>query len=273
MNATKKALLSAFMFYVAVTFAVYAFQRQLIFMPSENRILPEDMGLAEVAEITILTATNQSLYSWYGRAKGDQPTILFFHGNAGNVSNRAERFRQFMAKGFGLFILGYPGYGGSDGSPSEASFLDASQLSYDYLLKQGIKADNIVLYGESLGTSVAVQLSARKRAKALILEAPMSSVLDLAKTQFPYFPIGLLLRDPFLSIDYIDQIRMPLLVMHGDSDQIIPISSGRMLFEKAIEPKAFNSIKGAGHNNLHRYAVAEIVQSFLGDQTHSSDRL
>lgn len=267
----KKLFLAAVMIYVASTVAIYALQRQLIFIPSENHVLPEDIGLAEVDEIILFMATNLRLYSWYGHAKDDQPTILFFHGNAGNVSNRADRFRHFMAKGYGVFILGYPGYGGSDGSPSETSFLNASQIAYDYLGKQGIGPNDIVIYGESLGTGVAVQLAATVRSRALILEAPMSSVRDIAQSQFPYLPISILLKDQFLSIDYIDQIRMPLLIIHGDSDKIIPISSGRMLFEKAIEPKEFQSIKGAGHNNLDRYVVTEIVQAFLDDVSHGAD--
>jgi len=168
-----------------------------------------------------------------------------------------------MAEGYGVFILGYPGYGGNEGSPSEKSFREASLLSYEYLRNLGLDAEDVVIYGESIGTGVAVQLAAHVEAKALILESPMTSAIDVASEHYPYLPVSLLLKDRFKSDDHIDRIEMPLLVMHGDRDTIIPIKIGQELFALAKEPKSFVTLEGAGHNDLQLYPVKEIAREFI----------
>ena len=263
MKAAKILILFVLAIYLAINLYVYANQRDFMFFPTLLRVTPEQVGLANVAEVTLQTGSNLELISWFGKARNDQPTILFFHGNGGAVSHREHRFRGFMDAGYGVFMLGYPGYGGNDGNPSEESFREASLLSYEYLRDIGIDPDDIVIYGESIGSGVAVQLAATVQAKALILEAPMSSAIDVAREHYPYLLVTLLLRDRFQSIDYVDGIGMPLLVMHGDSDAIIPIRSGQKLFNQASEPKTFVSLKGAGHNDLQLFSVAEVAREFI----------
>lgn len=245
-------------------------QRDLMFIPSAERVLPHDIGLDEVDEITLETPDGQRLYSWYGHAKSKLPTILFFHGNSRGVSNRRGKIRQIMAKGYGVFMLGYPGYGGSEGAPSESAFIQAAELSYQHLRASGIARGDIVIYGESLGTAVAVQLAAKQQARALILEAPMSSIREIAQSQYPYLPVELLLKDPFLSIDFIGDVKMPILFIHGTDDGAIPISSGRKLFEAANHPKIFHAVEGAGHNNLYDFPVFDVVHSFITDQVSAT---
>lgn len=249
--------------YLSAVVAVYVMQRDLMFAPSVERVLPHDVGMNDIEEVTLTTSADEKLYSWYAHAKPEEPTLLFFHGNSRGVSHRLEKFQQFMELGYGVFMLGYPGYGGSEGSPSEEAFIDAAHLSFNYLRDSGIGASDIVIYGESLGTSVAVQLASKEESKAVVLEAPMSSIREIAQMQYPYLPVGMLLKDPFLTIEYIADVDMPLLVIHGSEDEAIPISSGQKLFELANEPKIFHTVEGAGHNNLSDYQLATIVHSFL----------
>lgn len=235
----------------------------MMFLPATHRVQPIEVDLPGVVEVTLRNESGDRLYSWYGKAEAGQPTILFFHGNGGSIPTRHERFRQWMSEGFGMFMLGYPGYGGSDGVPSERTFREASQLAYDFLREQGVSAEDIVIYGQSIGTGVAVWLASEQIARALILEAPMTSAIDVAETHYPYLPVSLLLKDKFLSIDYVGKIDMPLLIVHGDADQIIGIEHGRSLFEAAIEPKAFFQVKGAGHNNLISYPIVETIKEYV----------
>jgi len=263
MKPVKVFLLLVLASYFAINLLVYANQRELMFVPTPDHVTPEEVGLADVDEVTLVLESKLELNSWFGRAKNGQPTILFFHGNAGAVNHRAHRFRELMAEGYGVFILGYPGYGGNEGSPSEKSFREASLLSYEYLRNLGLDAEDVVIYGESIGTGVAVQLAAHVEAKALILESPMTSAIDVASEHYPYLPVSLLLKDRFKSDDHIDRIEMPLLVMHGDRDTIIPIKIGQELFALAKEPKSFVTLEGAGHNDLQLYPVKEIAREFI----------
>ena len=249
--------------YVLLGAITYLFQRQMMYFPSRDRVLPDEIGLAGVREVTLSTSNGASFHNWHGQARDGQPTVLFFHGNAGNVSHRDYRFREFMVRGWGVFMLGYPGYGGSDGSPSESAFVEASMVAYEHLVDSGVAAGDIVLYGESIGSGVAVQLAARVDAMALVLEAPMASAVDVAGRHYPFLPVSLLMKDRYLSTEHIENIDMPLLVMHGELDRIIPIESGRALFDRAREPKTFVPFEGGGHNDLYRYPTVEIVSEFI----------
>ncbi len=249
--------------FVGIHALFYLSQRQLMYFPTHERVKPQEVGLVEVEEVAFQTASGVTLLSWFGGARGGKPTILFFHGNGGAVNHRAHRFRALMADGFGIFMLGYPGYGGSEGKPSEAAFLEGARLAYQYLRDAGLEPANIVLYGESIGSSVAVQLAATVSAKGLVLEAPMSSGIDVAREHYPWLLAGLLMKDSYRSIDYIQQIDMPMLVIHGEEDRIIPIGLGERLFDEALEPKTFVRIPGAGHNDLHLYVTDEIAADFI----------
>lgn len=263
LKAIKAILILVLVVYTAFNLFVYANQRDLMYVPSVLRIAPAELGLVGVEEVALTTASNVELMSWFARPKDNRPTVLFFHGNAGAVSSRAYRFLDFMEHGYGVFVLGYPGYGGNAGRPSEPNFIEASQLAYDYLAASGIESEDIVIYGESIGSGVAVQLAARVDAKGLILEAPMSSATDVAREHYPLLLASFFLRDSFRSVDYIESIDMPLLVIHGEKDAIIPMQLGQRLAERALEPKTMVVIEGAGHNNLSQYATSTIAREFM----------
>lgn len=249
--------------YLALLSALFFMQRGLVFAADTTHVLPSQVGLDGVAEIALETEDGHRLYCWHARAKEGKPTVLFFHGNGANVASREGKLRPLVALGYGVFLVGYPGYGGSDGSPSEPAFIEAAHLAYHRLTSLGARPGDIVIYGESMGSAVAVQLAAASPARALVLEAPMSSVLAIAQMRYPYAPVAAVLRDPFLSNEHIRGVRMPLLVVHGEQDEAIPIASGRALFEAANEPKTFHAMPGAGHNNLYDFPIVEVMQSFL----------
>ena len=249
--------------YCSINVLAYTNQQNMMYIPSVERISPADVGLANVDEVVLATESKVELTSWFARPANNRPTVLFFHGNAGAVGNRAYRFRDMMVQGYGVFVLGYPGYGGNAGEPSEANFNEAAQIAYDYLRQSGIESSDIVIYGESIGSGVAVQLAAKVPARGLILEAPMSSAVDVAHEHYPYLLAGLLLRDSYRSVDYIENIDMPLLVIHGDKDAIIPLQLGKALVDHAREPKTLVVLEGAGHNNLSQYSASGIASEFI----------
>ena len=185
-----------------------------------------------------------------------RPTILYFHGNAGNISGRAKRFKQVVDSGFGLLAMSYRGYAGSGGSPSEAALL--LRRARDLRLAGG-EAPDIVVYGESLGTAVATDVAARRQGRALVLEAPFTAALDIAAATYPWVPASLLMRDPFLSREHILRRGRagPHRSRHGG--QVIPVEMGRQLFELAHEPKSLAIIDGATHSDLWDHGLWPIV--------------
>ena len=264
MKLFRRLIIFSVFCYATMCGLMYANQRNMMYFPATERIAPVGTALQGVREITVTTAEGHSLYSWYRAARNGQPTILFFHGNGGSVPWRAHRFANADEHGFGLFMVGYPGYGGSGGSPSEASFMSAAHQAYQWLLDSDVAPGDIVIYGESIGTGVGVQLAANVDAKALVLEAPMSSIADVASALYPFLPVRALVKDRFESKEYIANIDMPLLIIHGDADTIIPIRFGEKLFDAAAEPKHFVRLNGAGHNNLNNYNTLGIAANFLG---------
>lgn len=266
MNWMFKIALGIVLFYLIVAAVLFFTQRRMMFGPDRTRVLPSSVNVKNVSEVELITPEGHVLYCWYGTAAANKPTILFFHGNGGNVANREDKYRQLMEQGYGIFMLGYRGFGGSGGSPSEVAFVKDARLAYDHLTKKnGLDASDIVIYGESIGTSVAVQLAATVPSHAVVLEAPMFSVLSIAQGLYPYVPVGSFLRDKFETNLFIGKVTAPLLIVHGDEDRVIPISSGRALYELANEPKRFQVISGGGHNDLYSLPIVAVISEFLGD--------
>jgi len=208
------------------------------------------------AEDVWLTAGDGvKLHAWWLRRIDSPVATLFLHGNAGNVTHRGAALREIQAAGSSVLLLDYRGYGKSEGSPSEAGLYRDAEAAYSWLLAKGFAEAEIVIHGESLGTAVAVDLAARKLCKALVLEAPFSSARDVARTVLPR--MGGLLMWGFDSLSKIGRVRVPLLVLHGDADEVIDIGLGRKLFAAAKEPKQMWVIEGGGHNNIVEAAGRE----------------
>ena len=253
----------AFVAYAALVGGLFFFQRQLLYFPDKTR--PALAGLEQlgVREAVLSTEDGLSLLSWYLPGHPGRPVILYFHGNGGHIGYRVERLLRFAREGYGVLMPEYRGYGGNAGTPSETGFNADARAALGFLEGEAIPPNRVVLYGESLGSGVAVQLAAQHDVAALILEAPFTSVAEVAQCHFPYVPAARLVIDRFDSLSLIGRIRAPILVLHGERDRVVPMRYGRTLFNAAPEPKEGWFVPEAGHENLARYGGLDTVVSFI----------
>ena len=244
------AILGLVLLYGAAVAAMYLLQRDLQYHPENKGLTPETVGITGATIETLHTPDGESLVLWFSPAAPGKPTILYFHGNAGEIGDRPNRFKAYQAQGFGVAYLSYRGFGGSSGTLSEEGLITDAVTAYDWLLAGGTDPKRIALVGESLGTGVAVQLAAAKPVGAVALEAPYTSTADIAARSYWWLPVRLLMRDQFRSIDHIKAVTAPLLMIHGDSDLLIPLEYGERLFAAANPPKEFIVVMGSGHDAL-----------------------
>ena len=249
--------------YAALVGGLYLFQRQLLYLPDRTR--PELLGLEKlgVREVTLTTEDGLSLLSWYLPGHPGRPVIAYFHGNGGHIGYRAERLLRFAQEGFGALMAEYRGYGGNPGTPSETGFYNDGRAALAFLAREGVAPSRLVLYGESLGSGVAVALAAEHEIGALILEAPFTSVAEVAQCHFPYVPASRMVIDRFDSLSRIGRVKAPILVLHGERDRVVPIRYGRALFDAGPEPKEGWFAPEAGHEDLARYGSLDVVVAFI----------
>jgi fermentation-respiration switch protein FrsA (DUF1100 family) len=249
--------------YLLVLACLYVFQRQLLYFPDRSR--PEHGHFAElgVREVWLTTKDGLSLLSWYLPPREGRPVILYFHGNGGNIGHRAHPMRRFGDEGYGVLLVGYRGYGGNPGSPSEAGFYADAQAAVDFLEHEGIGTDRLVLYGESLGSGVAVEMAARRPVGALVLESPYTSIAALAQYHYPYVPASLLIWDRFDAVSQIDALKAPVLILIGGRDIIVPPRFSQALYDAAPEPKEVWFAPEGGHEDLERFGSLDRVVAFI----------
>jgi uncharacterized protein len=255
--------IAAAVIYLCAMSAMYLLQRHLQYFPTHAALTPDSVGLSGVQVVALGTPDGETVVLWYAPAKAGQPTILFFHGNAGEIADRADRFAFYQQHSFGVAFLSYRGFGGSTGTISEPGLMIDAQAAYDWLMAEGVPADRIVLVGESLGTGVAVQLAARQVVGAVVLEAPYSAAVDVAAGIYPWLPVRLLMKDQFRSTDHIAAVTAPVLILHGTGDRVIPFALGQQLFAAATAPKQFEELTDAGHEALFSPATWAREVAFL----------
>jgi hypothetical protein len=246
----KLGFLTFAVLYAAALSGLYVVQRDLQYFPTHRNPLPEAVGLAGVSPVELGTPDGETLVLWYAAPAPDQPVILYLHGNAGEIADRADRFAFYQARGYGVAFLSWRGYGGSTGQPGETGLLTDAKAAYDRLRGQGVPARRIVLVGESLGTGPAVMTAARNPVGAVILEAPYTAAVDIARRAYPWVPVGLLMKDQYRARDVVAEIRAPLLILHGAADSVIPQGFGKQLYDLAQDPKTFVSLGPVGHEAL-----------------------
>jgi uncharacterized protein len=233
--------------YAAALMLTYVFQRSLQYHPNNLVHEPAIAGLADEQRLTLLTPDGEKIMAWHEAAPAGRPIILYFHGNGGGLSNRADKISCFTNRGFGFLGVSYRGFEGSSGSPSESGFITDANTAYDWLHTQGVAPKDILLIGESIGTGVAVQLAAAKEVGAIALESPYANAVDVGAASYWFFPVHWLMKDQFRSEEYIKDVKAPLLITHGKQDALIPIAQGRKLFDLANKPKQFNAFESSGH--------------------------
>ncbi len=269
----RKKLMDTFLWliaaYVVFCAAAYFGNRLFMYFPDANRVLPREVGLVGVKEIELPTPDGETLVGWYAKANPGQPTILYFHGNAGNAAGRAEKIERMRTGGTGVFFLNNRGYGGSSGQPTEKHNVADAIMVYDTLRAQGVPGNQIVLYGESLGTGQATQLGASREVKAVVLEAPLTSTVDVGKRTWFFLPLNLLMTDQYRNARHVTNIHVPVLVLHGEQDAVIPVQMGKRVFAAANEPKRLEVFPDGGHSDLFDHGAWEKVRAFLSEMSRN----
>ncbi len=252
--------------YLGLLVYLFVVQRRILFLPDRTRPDLAQAGLAGLLRpVETATADGLRLLAWYRPPPVPAaPLMVFLHGNAGHVGHRAERVRPYLDAGWGLMLVEYRGYGGNPGAPCERGFYADARAALAFARSQGVADGRIVLYGESLGAAVAVQMATERDVGALVLEAPFCSVGASAVHHYPLFPMARwLVRDRFDSLAKIGRVRAPLLLLHGERDEVTPARFGRALFAAANEPKEARFYPEGGHVDLDGLGAPRAVIDFV----------
>jgi uncharacterized protein len=237
MNYLAVILLIFVLAYFFILIFTYFFQRNLLYHPKVNNYL-DDKILVNVKKVKITTEDNIELLSWYhNKNNKDYKTILFLHGNAGSLENRIHKINHFKDININFIIISWRGFSGNMGNPSEKGLYEDANAAIRWLKSNGIEEKNIIIYGESLGTAIAIEVAQNKNFAGIILESPFTSMSNLGKKKYPFLPVNLLLKDKYQSDIKIKNIKSPILIMHGKVDNVVPFTMGKKIYELANIPK------------------------------------
>ena len=260
--ALKAAAIAGLCLYVSFAAILYFSQRSLLYFPETAHTPPDKAGLPAAEEVALTTSDRERILAWSVAPHEGKPVILYFHGNGGALRYRAERFRNLIAGGLGLVAIDYRGFGGSSGSPSEAGLIADAKAAYDFAARR-YGAQNLVVWGESLGSGVAVVLAAEKPVGRVILEAPFTSAAAVAASTYWYMPVRLLMKDQFRSDELIGKITAPVLILHGVLDQIVPFAMGERMFDLTKARKHIVRFLDGHHSDLDKNGALHAVGRFL----------
>ena len=255
-------LVSLLCVYAGVLVTLYFTQRSLLYFPETIHTTPAAAGLPQAEEVTLTTSDGEHIFAWHVPPRDGKPVILYLHGNGGALHYRVERFTRLTNDGIGLVAVEYRGYGGSSGSPSERGLIADAEAGYAFAAAR-YPTQQIVLWGESLGSGVAVALAAEKPVGRVILEAPFTSAAAVGAKYYWYVPVRLLMTDQFRSDARIGKVTAPLLILHGVKDQVVPYAMGEHLFDIANKPKHIVRFLDGGHEDLDKNGALIAVGRFL----------
>ena len=263
MNYLVQLLLVFVLIYLFILASTYIFQRKLLYNPGENNYSGDQL-LVDIEEIKILTEDNIELLSWFHKKDLKKyKTILFFHGNAGNLENRIHKINHFKDMKINFLIVSWRGFSGNKGQPTEKGLYKDGKSAVKWLKMKGVEEKDIVIYGESLGTGIAIEIAQNKNFAGIILESPFTSMVDAGKTQYPYLPVKFLLKDKYESDKKIKKVKSPILIMHGKIDQIVPFYMGKKMYEIANEPKFSYFSKYDDHMMEFNENMLKTLRTFL----------
>tara|TARA_Y100000768_G_scaffold263041_1_gene200580 strand:- start:526 stop:1341 length:816 start_codon:yes stop_codon:yes gene_type:complete len=249
--------------YLLVTLGLFIYQRSLLYHPVENNYYGDKLTV-EVKKIQIPTQDNIKLLAWYHKKDIKKyKTILYLHGNAGSLENRIHKINHFNDMDINFLLLAWRGFSGNEGKPTEQGLYIDARSAVSWLINEGVKEENIIIYGESLGTGVAAEIAQNKKFAGVILESPFTSMIAAAKSKYPIFPIKLLLKDKYESDKKIKNIKSPILIMHGEIDKIVPFWMGKKMFEIANEPKYSYFSKYDDHMLEFNKDLLNSIKSFV----------
>lgn len=257
------SLVLGLVIYFIVLAYIYLFQRNLLYHPSVNGYQGDRINF-DYEEIFIENNEGIKLKAWlHKKDLINKKTILFFHGNAGNLSNRNYKLNELSKFDINFLIVAYRGFSNNQGKPSEQGIYKDARSALDWLKTKGVKEKNLILYGESLGTAVAIETAQNKNLAGIILESPFTSMIDLAKKYYPFLPVKILLKDKYETAKKLPNINSPLLILHGKLDTIVPFAMGEKLFEQANEPKFKYFIDNDDHMMRYDLNLLNEIKKFV----------
>ena len=261
---TPKSLFYWLLVYLAVVGLLYIFQRDLIYFPSATYLSPAQVSAnAAFREMDYKDAEGRLMKAWYAE-RGKQPYIIvFFHGNGDSLASMAPIANPFLAAGYGFLLVEYPGYSGMPGPATEENLYAGARAAIKRLVEFGITEKEIVLMGHSLGTGVATQMAGEFKVAGLVLLAPYTSLAKMAQRQYPVIPAEWLLKDRFDNFQKFPALREPLLLIHGETDSVIPASNSDELFALAVGSKTLKKLPAAGHNDLFAHGADGLIMNWL----------
>jgi fermentation-respiration switch protein FrsA (DUF1100 family) len=246
--------------YVLLVGTLFAFQRTLLYPANQYRPSPAQVGVPEMQVITLRTRDGLDLIGWYVPPRNGRATVISFHGNGDFTGVNADFARLLIDRGFGVLLASYRGYSGNPGAPSEAGLYEDGRAALNFVEKRG---ERIILQGFSLGSGVAVQMATERKVAGLILEAPYTSVVDVAASAYPFVPAHLLMQDRFDNLAKIGAITVPILVTHGTQDEVIPAAQFDRLYAAITAPKTRAMFPGATHVDLARHGSGRAALDFI----------
>jgi hypothetical protein len=251
--------------YLGIAAILYVAQRSMMYFPETVHTTPAQAGLPEAQEVSLTAADGVRIIAWYAAPRDDKPVILYFHGNGGALRYRVDRFRKIIGDGIGLVAIEYRGYGGSNESPSETGLIADGEAAYAFAAAR-YQAQQLVLWGESLGSGVAVALAAEKPVGRVILEAPFTSAAAVAATRYWYLPVRLLMKDQYRSDERIGKVTASVLILHGMHDHVVPFAMGERMFELTKAPKHIVRFIDGDHEDLDANGALHAVGRFLAGE-------
>jgi fermentation-respiration switch protein FrsA (DUF1100 family) len=255
----------AFGLYVGLAATLYLTQRSLMYFPETVATTPAQAGLPEAEDVPLTASDGVHISAWYVAPQDDKPVIVYFHGNSGALRLGVPRFRKLIGSGIGLVALEYRGYGGNAGTPTERGLIADGDAAYAFAAAH-YPVKQIVLWGQSLGSGIAVAIAAKRPVGRLILEAPFTSAAAIAGLHYWYMPVRLLIKDQFRSDQLISKVTAPLLILHGAHDRVTPYAMGERLFELANKPKHIVRFLDGGHDDLDANGALFAVAQFLAGE-------
>lgn len=258
MNFIFKCLIIFAVIYFAFCALVFFFQRKLIYIPSKdlsNYHILESLGMKE-----IWINSGAKINAWFFLTKSQSEIILYLHGNGGNVSHRAHKFAEIINRGYGLLAIDYRGYGKSSGSPTEWGLYEDAVAALNWLHDKNYNNQQIIIYGESIGTAVAIEVSQERNFNKIILESPLSSLVDVGKEIYPFLPVSFLLKDRYDSLAKLDKVNSPIFIFHGAEDSIIPEQQSYKLYQNIQNVRKFRKVfTGKNHNDLNIGKIISLI--------------
>ena len=258
-----KLIISILVIYLVLLIFLYFYQGKLLYHPTVNSDTEIDNLIPKIEKVNITTSDNLNLLGWFHKKDISKNTILFLHGNAGSLENRIYKLNHFENFDLNFLIIAWRGFSGNSGKPNEKGLYDDAKSAVNWLKSKGIKEENIILYGESLGSAVAIEIAQNKKFAGIVLESPFTSMVEMGKKYYSFFPVSFLLKDRYESIKKIKNIHIPVLVMHGKRDSIVPFEMGKKIYTSANSPKFYYFSEYDDHMIDYNKLLIEKLKSFI----------